>query len=81
MDHHTSPEDAGYVFTESGTKLAVYSHIIVGGYADKQTGISEMIRRTQTSYTGSLEVGNDLMSIEISDKPKVINRDSSQLNQ
>lgn len=79
MEHHTSPEDAGYVFTESGTKLAVYSHIVAVGYADEQTGISDIIRRTQTSYTGRFEVGNDLMSIEVSDTPKVIRRNSSQL--
>jgi len=79
MDHHTSPEDAGVVFTESGIKLAIYSHIIVQGYVDEQTGINDVIRRTQTAYNGIFELGNDLMSIEVSDTPKVVRIDSSQL--
>ena len=29
QDHHTSPRDAGRVFTETKPKLAVYSHIVV----------------------------------------------------
>jgi ribonuclease Z len=79
MDHHTSPEDAGYVFTETGTRLGVYSHIIVFGYADEQAGLRELVRRTESSYTGSLEVGNDLMSIEVSDTPKILRRDATEL--
>ena len=44
MNHHTSPEDVGRVFTESGARLAVYSHVIVAGYADSESGLSELPR-------------------------------------
>lgn len=73
LNAHTSPEDAGRVFSETGTHLAVYNHIIIA-YADRQHGASELIRRTRTTYTGELEVGSDLMSIEVSDAPRVLRR-------
>jgi ribonuclease Z len=79
MDHHTSPEEAGMIFTETGVKLAVYSHIIVQGYADEKTGLNEVIHKTQAGYKGSFEIGYDLMSIEVSKTPKVLLFDSSQL--
>lgn len=73
MNAHTSPEDAGRVFRETGTHLAVYNHLIIA-YADPQQGMSELIRRTRTTYTGELEVGTDLMSIEVTDTPRVLRR-------
>ncbi len=79
MDHHTGPEEAGMVFTQSGIKLAVFSHIIVQGYADEKTGLNEITHRTQAEYTGDFEIGADLMSIEVNDTPKVLRFDSSQL--
>ena len=30
IEHHTTPEQAGEIFTNTGTKLAVYSHIVGG---------------------------------------------------
>ena len=78
MDHHSSPEDAGRVFSESGARLAVYNHIIFFGYKDTQTGLSELIRKTRTTYTGKLEVGSDLMSIEVSDMPRILRPGQTQ---
>lgn len=75
MNHHSSPEDAGRVFTESGVRLAVYSHIIVAGYESPQAGLADLVRRTRTAYAGQLVVGNDLMRIQISDAPRILRTD------
>jgi ribonuclease Z len=76
MAHHTSPEEAGRVFTEVAPRLAVFSHIVLSGDSETPPPTpSELIRRTQTAYTGALEVASDLMSVEVDDIPRVIRRD------
>jgi ribonuclease Z len=56
---HTTAEQAGEVFARVKPRLAVYSH----------AGESQnIIARTRTTYSGPLESGDDLMTIEISDK-------------
>ena len=62
--HHTTPEQAGTVFARVKPKLAVYSHIVPGDTTD-------LILLTRKTYTGPLEVGEDLMSIEIGEKVTV----------
>src|ERR1700722_19680604 len=64
IEHHTTPEQAGIVFTRVKPKLAVYSHIV-------PPDVPEVIPHTRKSYAGPLEVGEDLMSIEIGDKTEV----------
>jgi ribonuclease Z len=64
IEHHTTPEQAGTVFTRVKPKLAVYSHIVPPVAPD-------LAAHTRKSYSGPLEVGEDLMSIEISDKVEV----------
>jgi ribonuclease Z len=59
--HHTTPEQAGTVFTRVKPKLAVFSHIVPGDTTD-------LIPLTRKTYSGPLEVGEDLMSIEIGEK-------------
>lgn len=59
--HHTTPEQAGTIFTRVKPRLAVYSHIVPGG----TTGLIDLTRKT---YTGPLEVGEDLMRIEVGEK-------------
>ena len=46
-DHHTSPEEAGMVFSRVKPKLAVYSHVIL-----LQTKISELEARTPSTCEG-----------------------------
>ena len=58
IGHHTTAEQAGTIFAQLKPKLAVYSHIVPGG----TTGLVPLTRKT---YSGPLEVGEDLMSIEI----------------
>jgi len=59
--HHTLAEQAGTIFAQVKPKLAVYSHIVPGN-------ASNLVAPTRKSYSGPLEVGEDLMSIEIGDK-------------
>lgn len=62
-DHHTSPEEAGTVFSRVKPKLAVYSHVIL-----LQTNVTELVSRTQSTYEGPLEVGEDLLRLTIGDR-------------
>jgi ribonuclease Z len=61
IGHHTTAEQAGSVFTQVKPKLAVYSHIVPGDSTD-------LVSLTRKTYSGPLEVGEDLMSIEIGEK-------------
>jgi ribonuclease Z len=72
MAHHTSPEEAGRLFAEAKPRLAVYSHVIARGVS-----VDDLIRRTRTAYAGALEVGSDLMTIEVNDVPRVTRRDAA----
>jgi len=72
MAHHTSPEQAGRVFAEVQPRLAVYSHIIL-----LRVSSDDLIRRTRTAYAGALEIGGDLMTIEVNDVPRVIRPDTA----
>jgi ribonuclease Z len=64
IEHHTTPEQAGIVFTRVKPKLAVYSHIV-------PPDVPDVIPHTRKTYAGPLQVGEDLMSIEIGDKIEV----------
>ena len=61
IEHHTTPEQAGIIFTRVKPKLAVYSHIV-------PPDVPDVIPHTRKTYAGPLEVGEDLMCIEIGDK-------------
>jgi len=56
--HHTTPDQAGIVFSRVKPGLAVYSHIV-------PVDAPELVAHTRQTYAGPLEVGEDLMSIEI----------------
>ena len=62
--HHTTPEQAGTVFTQVKPRLAVYSHIV-------PSDAPNVLRLTRTTYSGPLEMGEDLMVIEIGEKVEV----------
>ncbi|MFC1900996.1 MBL fold metallo-hydrolase [Chloroflexota bacterium] len=61
--HHTSEEQAGEVFTRVNPKLAVYTHIIPWNSPPES-----IIAATRKTYTGPLEVGKDLMVINIGEE-------------
>jgi ribonuclease Z len=64
---HTLPEDAGRIFARARPRLAVYSHIVLlttdPAYPAPQA--SELVPRTRATYDGPLELGEDLMTIEV----------------
>lgn len=64
VNHHTTPEQAGKIFSQVKPKLAVYSHIVPFNAPD-------LVSHTRKTYSGPLEVGEDLMSFEIGDKIEV----------
>ena len=64
VGHHTSAEQAGTIFTQVKPKLAVYSHIVPGDSTD-------LVPLTRKTYSGPLQVGEDLMSFEIGESVAV----------
>ena len=68
--HHITPEQAGEVFSRIQPGLAVFTHIIpVNATAE------DIIPPTRKTYTGPLEVGEDLMVINIGDEVTVVRGD------
>jgi ribonuclease Z len=63
---HVTPEQAGEVFSRVKPRLAVYSHIVLPTATEK-----DLIPPTRKTYAGPLEVGEDLMVIEVGDKIEV----------
>lgn len=59
-DHHTSPEQAGVVFSRAKPKLAVFSH-----FALIDATVADVVSRTRSTYAGALEAGEDLMRFTI----------------
>jgi|SRR5579863_1404514 ribonuclease Z len=64
-EHHTTPEEAGRIFTKVAPKLAVYSHIV-------PPDVPDVVPHTRKTYSGPLEVGEDLMTIEIGEQVRVL---------
>ena len=64
--HHTTAEQAGTVFASIRPRLALYSHI-VPPTATRQ----DLIAPTRTTYAGPLEVGEDLMVIEVGETIRI----------
>jgi ribonuclease Z len=58
--HHVTPEQAGEVFSRTKPKLAVYSHIVLPTATEQ-----DLIPPTRKTYSGPLELGEDLMVIEV----------------
>ena len=64
INHHTTPEQAGTVFSQVKPKLAVYSHVVPFNAPGPGGSHAKDLFRTA-------EVGEDLMSIEIGEKIEV----------
>lgn len=62
LAHHTTPEQAGQIFSRVKPRLAVYSHISDSG---------SLLELTRETYKGRVEVGEDLMTIKIGDEIEV----------
>jgi ribonuclease Z len=73
LAHHTSPADAGRIFTRVRPGLAVYSHIGLSSY-DPALGaptVADLVAATRTTYQGPLQVGEDLMRFDVGDSVSV----------
>ena len=75
LNHHTSPQDAGRVFAHTRPKTAAFTHIVMLA-SDTVTApcVDELIAATRETYSGPLEVGEDLMSFEIGETVSVRRR-------
>ncbi|WP_249148272.1 MBL fold metallo-hydrolase [Bradyrhizobium jicamae] len=79
-NHHTSPEEAGKIFTQAKPKLAVYSHIVFASQPPTQDVPEDaLLQRTRTTYQGPLVIGRDLMSFVISDHVESFAPDGSPM--
>lgn len=67
----TTPEQAADVFKEAKPKMAVFSHIVKKGLPGAE-GDKEIMKRTQETYKGPLEMGVDRMIIDIGSQVKLI---------
>lgn len=67
VGNHTTPERAGEVFARAKPKVPVYSHILLFGGVT----VADLIAQTRKTYSGPLEVGEDLMSIEVGETVQV----------
>lgn len=66
IDYHTTPEQAGEVFARAKPKLAVYSHICMPTATEQ-----DLLPATRKTYTGPLQLGEDLMVIDVGDTVSV----------
>jgi len=73
IGHHTTPEDAGRVFTRVKPKLAVYTHIALlsTDLAISAPTVEDLVSLTRKTYSGPLEVGADLLSIDVGERVTV----------
>lgn len=62
--NHTTPEQAGRVFSQTSPKLAVYNHLLLFGSATAEG----LIPATRNNYQGRLVVGEDLLQITIDEE-------------
>lgn len=66
LAHHTTPEQAGEVFARTRPKLAVYSHIVLPNASEQ-----DLIPPTRKIYSGPVELGEDLMVIDVGERVEV----------
>ena len=66
IEHHVTPEQAGEVFATTKPRLAVYSHIVQPTATEQ-----DLLPATRKTYSGPVEVGEDLMVIEVGEKIEI----------
>lgn len=70
LGFHTSPEDAGRIFAQVKPRLAVFTHVVLLTTDRHFRPPTEqaILRRAHTTYKGRIVLGEDLMTIDVSDK-------------
>lgn len=66
IGHHTTPEQAGEVFSLVKPRMAIFSHI-----APPIATEQDIIPLTRKNYAGAVELGEDLMVIEVGEKIEI----------
>ena len=66
ISHHTTPEQAGEIFSKVKPRLAIYSHIVLPSAIEQ-----DIIPPTRKIYSGLVELGEDLMVIEVGEKIEI----------
>jgi ribonuclease Z len=68
--HHTTPEGAAAVFSRVKPRLAVYTHIVLlqTDPAVAAPTIAQVVAATRARYAGRVEVGEDLMRVEVGER-------------
>ena len=80
IGHHTTPREAGRVFTQTKPKLAVYTHLVlIGSPQVPAPTIDDVVAETRETYSGSLVAGEDLMAFDIGDTVSVSQWQASSL--
>lgn len=69
---HTTPSQAGTIFTRTHPKLAAYTHIAILG--TPAPTVADIISQTRKTYQGPLEVGEDLMRFDIGNQAVTVSR-------
>jgi ribonuclease Z len=67
-DYHTSPEDFASEFANAQVKQVVYSHMVMPPFTTAQALID---RTVAAGYTGKIEAGMDLMTLDVNDDSTV----------
>lgn len=74
LDHHTLPPAAATVFNRTKPKLAVYTHLVLQRTATvPPPTIEEITAETRQTYSGPLQVGEDLMSFDLTETGVKVN--------
>lgn len=74
IGQHTTPEQAAAIFSLVKPRMAIFSHIILPTATEQ-----DIIPLTRKNYTGAVELGEDLMVIEVGEKIE-IHRPSAKTN-
>ena len=74
LDHHTLPPQAATVFNRTKPRLAVYTHFVLQGTNTvPRVTVEEIVAETRRTYSGPLQVGEDLMSFDITEAGVKVN--------
>jgi ribonuclease Z len=75
MAHHTSPQEVGTILSRARPKLGVYTHLVLLGRPNvPPLSAEELVAQARQTYDGPLEVGEDLMRIDIGDRHVTVHR-------
>ena len=73
MAHHTTAREADQVFARTKPKLAAYTHLVfIASPTIPAMTVHDLVTETRKTYGGPLQVGEDLMSVDIGDSIEVL---------